>query len=104
MSIIYQSGYLTIKGYDERFKIYTLGFPNEEVERGFNRYLAPYYSPQEERKTEFEINRFIQDVERGDADSFLERLVAFFADGDYEVMGDMELYFQNVMYVIYFIV
>ena len=99
--IIYQSGYLTIKGYDERFKIYTLGFPNEEVERGFNRYLAPYYSPQEERKTEFEINRFIQDIERGDADSFLERLVTFFADGDYEVMGDMELYFQNVMYVIF---
>ena len=32
--IIYQSGYLTIKNYDERFGIYTLGFPNEEVEEG----------------------------------------------------------------------
>ena len=28
--VIYQSGYLTIKGYDRRFKNYTLGFPNEE--------------------------------------------------------------------------
>ena len=33
--MIYQSGYLTIKAYDERFQIYTLGFPNDEVEYGF---------------------------------------------------------------------
>ena len=32
--MIYQSGYLTIKGYDERFGIYRLGFPNREVEVG----------------------------------------------------------------------
>ena len=30
--VIYQSGYLTIKGYDERFGIYRVGFPNREVE------------------------------------------------------------------------
>lgn len=29
--MIYQSGYLTIKDYDERFRMYTLGFPNGEV-------------------------------------------------------------------------
>ena len=29
--VIYQSGYLTIKDYDERFRIYKLGFPNDEV-------------------------------------------------------------------------
>ena len=34
--VIYQSGYLTIKGYNERFKRYQLGFPNEEVEEGFH--------------------------------------------------------------------
>ena len=33
--MIYQSGYLTIKAYDERFQIFTLGFPNDEVEYGF---------------------------------------------------------------------
>lgn len=31
----YQSGYLTIKDYDDRFMMYTLGFPNEEVKQGF---------------------------------------------------------------------
>ena len=33
--VIYQSGYLTIKDYDEEFKLYHLGFPNKEVEEGF---------------------------------------------------------------------
>ena len=39
--VIYQSGYLTIKGYDERFKKYQLGFPNKEVEEGFLNLLLP---------------------------------------------------------------
>lgn len=43
--IIYQSGYLTIKGYDKEFQIYTLGFPNEEVEEEFTSYLMRYAKP-----------------------------------------------------------
>src|SRR5574344_192149 len=43
--VIYQSGYLTIKDYDERCNMYELGFPNKEVENGFMNYLLPYYTP-----------------------------------------------------------
>ena len=39
--VLYQSGYLTLKDFDSRFGLYTLGFPNREVEEGFNRYLLP---------------------------------------------------------------
>lgn len=40
--VIYQSGYLTIKSYDERFKNYQLGIPNKEVEEGIlNIFLPP---------------------------------------------------------------
>ena len=42
--VIYQSGYLTIKSYDERFKNYQLGFPNKEVEDGILNNLLPYGS------------------------------------------------------------
>lgn len=41
--VIYQSGYLTIKEYDERFGIYRLGFPNREVEEGFMKSLLPFF-------------------------------------------------------------
>ena len=37
--VLYQSGYLTIQSYDERWQSYTqsytLKYPNKEVERGF---------------------------------------------------------------------
>ena len=45
LPMIYQSGYLTIKEYDEEFNIYRLGFPNKEVAEGFIKYLVPYYMP-----------------------------------------------------------
>lgn len=40
--VIYLSGYLTIKSYDERFKNYQLGFPNKEVEEGILNILLPH--------------------------------------------------------------
>lgn len=40
--MVYQSGYLTIKKYDKRFQLYTLGFPNEEVKYGFFNFAAPF--------------------------------------------------------------
>ena len=32
--VLYQSGYLTIKGYDPDFELYTLAYPNKEVRKG----------------------------------------------------------------------
>ena len=40
LPLLYQSGYLTIKGYDDRFQAYRLGFPNREVEQGFIRLVS----------------------------------------------------------------
>ena len=44
LPVIFQSGYLTIKGYNEEFGLYRLGFPNREVEEGFVKFLIPYYT------------------------------------------------------------
>lgn len=43
--VIYQSGYLTIKGYNNRFRSYTLGFPNEEVKYGFLNLMEMWMKP-----------------------------------------------------------
>lgn len=41
--VIYLSGYLTIKSYDERFKNYQLGIPNKEIEEGILNILQPLF-------------------------------------------------------------
>ena len=35
LPVIYQSGYLTIKGYDKESSLYKLDFPDRETEEGF---------------------------------------------------------------------
>ena len=62
--VIYQSGYLTIKGYDERLKKYRLGFPNKEVEEGFLNFLLPFYSTAGSKSPYF-IEEFVKDVKAG---------------------------------------
>lgn len=51
---LYQSGYLTIKGYNREFQVYELGFPNREVEEGFTKFLLPCYAHLNSGNTAFE--------------------------------------------------
>ena len=99
--VIYQSGYLTIKGYNPRFKTYRLGFPNKEVEEGFMNFLIPYYTPIKKEKTAFSIENFVEEIERGDINSFFRRLQSFFADTPYELVRDRELHYQNVLFIVF---
>lgn len=43
LPMLYQSGYLTIKGYDPLLDVYRLDFPNEEVRSGMASALAADY-------------------------------------------------------------
>ena len=99
--VIYQSGYLTIKGYIPEPRIYELGFPNREVEEGFLKFLIPYYTPLQETESGFAIWDFISDVKSGDIDGFMERLQSFLADCPYELAKDIELHYQNVLFIVF---
>lgn len=100
--VIYQSGYLTIKGYDPEFRIYTLGYPNEEVEEGFMRFLAPAYTAMpNEGQSVFAIQNFIREVRTGDIDGFFTRLRSFFSDTTYELVRQQELHYSNVLYIVF---
>ena len=99
--MIYQSGYLTIKKYDERFQIYTLGFPNDEVKYGFLNFVTPFYTPVAESETSFYIGKFIHELESGDVDAFLTRLRAFFAGISYELNNRTERHYQTIFYLVF---
>lgn len=43
-ALFYQTGYLTIKAYDDADRIFTLGIPNDEVREGLLEYILPYYA------------------------------------------------------------
>lgn len=99
--VIYQSGYLTIKGYDPRFGVYKLGFPNSEVEEGFIKFLLPFYANPNAVQSPFEILNFVNEVEAGDYNAFFRRLQSFLADTPYELIRDLELHYQNVLFIVF---
>ncbi|MDO4334292.1 MAG: AAA family ATPase [Bacteroidales bacterium] len=109
--LLFQSGYLTIKGYDKRFKLYTLGFPNKEVAEGFVNLL--YKSFTKGSNKESLVKQFVMDVEQGHARDFMEKLQIFFSGIPYDLLrsakedthrhqhGQLEVHYQNIMYVIF---
>ena len=99
--VIFQSGYLTIKGYDKRFDLYRLGFPNKEVEEGFIKFLMPFYTRFNKIEVPFEIQQFTREIEMGQPDAFFRRLRSFFADTPYEVATDLERHYQNVLFIVF---
>ena len=98
--LLYQSGYLTIKGYDKFLKRYTLSLPNKEVGEALPKFILNFNFPQTDGG-DFDITNFIEDVFNGDIDGFMKRLCALLADSNYEIVGDAEKYFQNVFYLIF---
>lgn len=99
--VIYQSGYLTIKDYDGEFGNYILGFPNREVEEGFIKFLMPFYTNVNKVESPFEIQQFVKEIRTGQPDAFLRRLQSFFADTPYELIRDLEVHYQNVLFIVF---
>jgi hypothetical protein len=99
--VLYQTGYLTIKDYDEMFNSYVLGFPNKEVEVGFFNFLMKSYSSSADIEGSFDVKCFVQDINSGDVEQFMHRLKAFIADVPYDNKLDTEANFRNLIYVLF---
>ena len=104
LPMLYQSGYLTIKGYDPLLDVYRLDFPNEEVRSGMASALASdYFSPDNYSDS------WIVDVTRtllcGDLEKFKLQLTAFLANISYRFHRkqdamECERHFQYTFYLI----
>ena len=101
LPMIYQSGYLTIKGYDREVRLYTLRFPNDEVRYGFLNFLVPFYTRVTDDETGFHIAKFMRELRAGDVDAFMERLKLFFAGIPYDLSDNTERHYQAIFYIVF---
>ena len=99
--VIYQSGYLTIKGYDADLNYYILGYPNAEVKYGWLNFIAPFYTPVSSLETPFYIGKFTRELRDGDVEAFMTRLRAFFAGLPYELNDQTERHYQVIFYLVF---
>ncbi|MCQ2550481.1 MAG: ATP-binding protein [Lachnospiraceae bacterium] len=105
LAMLYQSGYLTIKGYDKKFHEYYLDFPNHEVQKSFVTLIANSYF----RIWETEINFYIKNwhcmLQRGDLDGIRDGFREFLSSIPYEAnkderAKDFETHFSYTFYLI----
>ena len=99
--LLYQSGYITIKGYDSELGLYTLDIPNKEVRVGLMRSLLPYYVSTPTEKTNTMVAYLSRDIRNDDMDSALRRLQTFLSTIPYCDNTRYEGHYQQMFYIIF---
>ena len=101
MPLFYQSGYLTIKGYNQAGDIYTLDIPNHEVRMGLYHSLAPYYISDNVLRTNSAIMKATMGILEGDMEGALQIYQAFLSSIPYAENASSEGHFQTLLYVLF---
>ncbi len=101
VALFYQTGYLTIKGYDERGEVYHLGLPNEEVKEGLLEYILPYYAHIREGDAHVFAYSLLREMEDGKVDDFMKRLESMFAGMPYDLQTSKEHDVRNAFFILF---
>lgn len=99
--LLYQSGYVTIKDYDEETNLYELGIPNKEIRIGLFKSLLPNYLTRSSQRGKVAIAQMSVLIKNGDIDGALELFRTFLATVPYCENTKYEGHFQQLMYVVF---
>lgn len=102
--LFYQSGYLTIVGYDKRFRNYRLAFPNDEVKYGFLEAVIPLASPKYDApEGAFNAQKMIEYFDTNEMEPMMEMLKALLASIPYHEGSapEDEQQWRNILYAIF---
>ena len=100
LPMLYQTGYLTIKSYDARMQLYTLGYPNKEVKIGFTRGLLGEYPSKTGTASGF-VAHFYAAMDSQDIDLAMEKLQAYLAGIPNDLENKTEKHYQTIIYLIF---
>ena len=101
MPLLYQSGYLTIKGYDKETELYTLDIPNNEIRVGLFRSLLPHYLNENSAKGNTAIAKMSALIKRRRIDDALSMLADFLQTVPYCDNTNYEGHYQQMLYIIF---
>ncbi|RKZ25445.1 AAA family ATPase, partial [bacterium] len=100
--LLFQTGYLTIAGYDKKWNRYKLDYPNREVRESFTDILLRDYT--DEKVDNGMIDYLKESIEEGDVDKFFEVLEEIFHRIPYDIRVKAEKYYQSIFYLIFILI
>ncbi len=102
LPVIYQSGYLTIKDFEEERRYYTLDFPNNEVKDGFLNVLLKKFVTVPDDDLGLAIDNLCDAINACNIDHALSIIKAAIADLPTIVKKDMcENYYESVTHLMF---
>ena len=101
MPLLYQSGYITIKEYNEDYNYYVLDVPNKEVKIGLTKALIPSYVTQNTLATTNTARRIAQALDKQNMDKALTLLQTFLGTVPYCNNTNYEGHYQQMLFVIF---
>ena len=99
--LLYQSGYVTIKGYDKPTKLYQLALPNQEIRVGLYGSLLPHYLTDKSAKANTTIAKMSVLVKKGDMDAAFCLLNDFLETVPYCDNTHYEGHWQQTLYIMF---
>lgn len=80
LPLLYETGYLTVKSFNETLQQFTLGYPNAEVRESFRSYLLAAFTSHEVSTIETITTRLITALNKDDMEQFCILLQTLFAN------------------------
>ncbi len=99
--LLYQSGYLTIKDYEKKIDVYTLDFPNKEIEVGLFDSLLPGYLGSGIDAGRVVIADISTYINSGEMDEALQMLADFLETIPYCDNTNYEGHYQQMLYILF---
>lgn len=100
--LLYQSGYITIKGYDKMSQLFTLDLPNKEIKVGLFESLLPYYlEGMYAEEGDVAIAQMSVLIRQGDMDGALRLFQEFLGTVPYCNNTNYEGHYQQVLFIIF---
>ncbi len=99
--LLFQTGYLTIKGYNPDNRRYTLSYPNFEVENAFLTYLLGTFGAIEKATAANYLGHLVTALHAADWPRFFQVLNTLLASINYELHIKQEKYYQTIFYLIF---
>jgi hypothetical protein len=96
-TLLFQTGYLTIKSFDQASSAYTLAYPNEEVRQSIAIHVIAIITNKNRQEIDLAALEMKRALEERDLDTFCSQLRSLLASIPYSLYVNKEAYFHSLL-------
>lgn len=104
ITLLYQSGYLTVKSYDVVSSRYEIGLPNHEVKIALMESIVPFYLNKSHKLDDERLVQIFNYIENGEAEAMMQWFAAYFSKISFYSKLSFEKDFHMIMLCIFLLV